>query len=130
MSNKAAMKLERGTKRTCQNRDCGSRFYDLSRDPITCPICNTVYSIALQPSPVVPTRVLPRPYKKPPAFVPDQPKQEIPAENADAELATLEDEEGSAPDDEDATIIEEHDEDSPDMSDIVEAPGADDGDKE
>lgn len=37
MSKKAA----RGTKRVCQS--CGSKFYDLDRDPITCPICNAVY---------------------------------------------------------------------------------------
>ena len=30
-------KAERGTKRTCQNPECGSRFYDLNRDPIICP---------------------------------------------------------------------------------------------
>ncbi|MGH6815363.1 MAG: FYDLN acid domain-containing protein, partial [Hyphomicrobiaceae bacterium] len=29
-----ATKAERGTKRTCQNAECGSRFYDLNRDPI------------------------------------------------------------------------------------------------
>src|SRR5262249_42223458 len=29
MSNNAASKLERGTKRTCQNSECGSKFYDL-----------------------------------------------------------------------------------------------------
>ena len=28
-------KAERGTKRTCQNPECGSRFYDLNRDPRT-----------------------------------------------------------------------------------------------
>ena len=38
----------RGTKRTCQNTDCGSPFYDLARDPITCPICSTVYELARQ----------------------------------------------------------------------------------
>ncbi len=37
MSTKAA----RGTKRVCQN--CGSKFYDLSRDPIICPICHVVF---------------------------------------------------------------------------------------
>jgi hypothetical protein len=71
---------------------------------------------------------VPRPYRKPPPFVPDEPKQKDPAEY-DAEPATLEDEEGSAPGDEDETIIEEVDEDSPDMSDIVDAPAADDVDK-
>jgi hypothetical protein len=44
-------------------------------------------------------------------------------------MATLEDEEGSAPGDEDETIIEEVDEDSPDMTGIVDAPAADDDDK-
>ncbi len=30
-----------GMKRTCQS--CGTRFYDLQRDPIICPKCATVY---------------------------------------------------------------------------------------
>lgn len=34
-------KAEWGTKRTCQN--CGARFYDLHRDPIVCPTCQTTY---------------------------------------------------------------------------------------
>ena len=36
-----SLKAARGTKRVCQN--CGSKFYDLSRDPIICPICQAVY---------------------------------------------------------------------------------------
>ena len=36
-----ATKAARGTKRTCQNSDCGSRFYDLNRDPAECPICGS-----------------------------------------------------------------------------------------
>ncbi len=31
-----------GTKRTCQN--CGAKYYDLKRSPITCPKCGTVYN--------------------------------------------------------------------------------------
>jgi hypothetical protein len=42
MSTKAA----RGTKRTCQSSSCGSRFYDLTRDPIICPICGSQYVVA------------------------------------------------------------------------------------
>lgn len=34
-------KADRGTKRTCQS--CGSRFYDLNRDPIACPMCEAVF---------------------------------------------------------------------------------------
>lgn len=46
-----ASKAARGTKRTCQNDDCASRFYDLNRDPIVCPICDTEYVIATAPPP-------------------------------------------------------------------------------
>jgi uncharacterized protein (TIGR02300 family) len=35
------MKAARGTKRVCQS--CGNKFYDLNRDPITCPICQAVF---------------------------------------------------------------------------------------
>ena len=34
-------KPEWGTKRECQN--CGTRFYDLKRRPITCPKCEAVF---------------------------------------------------------------------------------------
>jgi len=43
-----ATKAARGTKRTCQSQDCGARFYDLNRDPIVCPMCETPYVIAHQ----------------------------------------------------------------------------------
>jgi uncharacterized protein (TIGR02300 family) len=39
-----SIKAERGTKRVCQS--CGSKFYDLNRDPITCPMCQSVYQMA------------------------------------------------------------------------------------
>ncbi len=47
MASTASMKAARGTKRTCQNSECGSRFYDLGRDPVICPICNTEYALAV-----------------------------------------------------------------------------------
>ena len=34
-----AAKLEWGAKRTCPS--CGARFYDMRRDPISCPKCGT-----------------------------------------------------------------------------------------
>jgi len=34
-------KPELGTKRLCQS--CGAKFYDLSKDPIVCPKCGTVF---------------------------------------------------------------------------------------
>jgi hypothetical protein len=38
-----AVHPQRGTKRTCQNAECGVRFYDLTRDPISCPICHSAF---------------------------------------------------------------------------------------
>ncbi len=43
-----SIKAERGTKRVCQS--CGSKFYDLNRDPITCPMCQSVYQVAASAS--------------------------------------------------------------------------------
>ena len=37
-------KPELGTKRLCGN--CGAKFYDLSKDPIVCPKCDTVLELA------------------------------------------------------------------------------------
>lgn len=36
---------ERGTKRKCPS--CGISYYDLNRNPITCPKCHTVYAPSL-----------------------------------------------------------------------------------
>ena len=41
---------QRGTKRTCQNEECGARFYDLTRNPIACPICQTAFVVPPAPS--------------------------------------------------------------------------------
>lgn len=35
-----SVKATRGTKHVCQN--CGSKFYDLNREEIICPMCSTV----------------------------------------------------------------------------------------
>ncbi len=40
-SEESVAKPEWGTKRLCLN--CGARFYDLRRDPIVCPRCDTVF---------------------------------------------------------------------------------------
>jgi uncharacterized protein (TIGR02300 family) len=38
-------KPELGTKRLCAG--CGAKYYDLNKDPITCPKCGTVYEVAV-----------------------------------------------------------------------------------
>ncbi len=37
------LKAKRGTKRHCQNEECGHAFYDLARAVITCPYCAAGY---------------------------------------------------------------------------------------
>jgi hypothetical protein len=39
----AETRSARGHKRTCQNDDCGCRFYDLGRKEIACPICGAAF---------------------------------------------------------------------------------------
>jgi uncharacterized protein (TIGR02300 family) len=41
------VKPELGTKRLCSS--CGTKYYDLGRDPITCPKCGTVFTAATVP---------------------------------------------------------------------------------
>lgn len=38
-----ADKAKRGTKRVCGG--CGAKFYDLNREPVICPLCETVFEI-------------------------------------------------------------------------------------
>ena len=37
-------KTELGTKRLCPT--CGTKYYDLNRDPITCPKCGAVFTVS------------------------------------------------------------------------------------
>src|ERR1700687_4990289 len=69
---------ELGTKRLCGG--CGAKFYDLSKDPIVCPKCSTVFVIA-------PTSSRSRPGAAPRAPVVEE---EVAAPEA-AEFVSLED---------------------------------------
>jgi uncharacterized protein (TIGR02300 family) len=123
-------KAELGTKRLCAN--CGAKFYDLNKDPIHCPKCETVYVIA----PIV-TRsrpeaapVAPRPAPVEEAAAPEPQEAELVSlEEADAEAsgtkkpageAGVEEEEvemGETLDDD--TFIEEQEEEDADVTDII-----------
>ncbi len=111
-------KPARGTKRVCQS--CGARFYDLSRTPIVCPVCQTVYQItppttrrAERPAPVE-VRPKPEPEVEPIAM---EGPETISLEEVDeavdeavieAEIADLGDEEAEIPAaGEDDTFLEE-----------------------
>ena len=93
-----ATKQDRGTKRTCQNRECGARFYDLNRSPITCPICGSAYRIASSPTAlaaVLAEEKAPRKVKK------DEVVEKVVAEGEPEEaLADVEADEAVAEDDE------------------------------
>ncbi len=118
-----ATKAARGTKRTCQNSDCGSRFYDLGRDPITCPICDSAYVIpvsapqsaaaaaAAARKPVVKAQV----YETPDGAKPD----DAPEADGEEALADIEagDEAVAVADDE--TFLEEEEDGGSDVSGIV-----------
>jgi uncharacterized protein (TIGR02300 family) len=123
-------KPELGTKRLCAN--CGTKFYDLSKDPIVCPKCQTVMELAT---------VAPRTRPDAPAVAPAPEEEVVAPETAEAEFVSLEEadaetqgaktpegepaegaEEEVELEDEgmdDAPFIEEQEEGDEDVSDIV-----------
>ncbi|MBX9587667.1 MAG: TIGR02300 family protein [Hyphomonadaceae bacterium] len=122
-------KAERGTKRTCQNPECGSRFYDLNRDPVVCPICQTAYQVGANAlamaavAPAVADKAAQRKAPKKPAYPVESSKPaEAPESDADEALAAIEDEEEPAVADEDETFLEAEEEDGTDMSNIIGGP--------
>jgi uncharacterized protein (TIGR02300 family) len=112
-----ATKQDRGTKRTCQNSECGARFYDLSRRPIVCPICGADYVIASSPTAAAaPEEKAPRKPKKEEFVEPAAAKPE-----ADAEEEALVDVEAddTVDEEEDETFLEEEEEDGGDVTKII-----------
>ena len=117
-----SMKSERGTKRTCQSASCGSRFYDLNRDPITCPVCGTVYEMmtttavgAVTPAAEKAPR---RAAKKPEMAVVPAPGDAPEVEPDDA-LAEIETDDDAIEDDDDETFLEAEEEDGGDVTGII-----------
>ena len=117
-------KQARGTKRTCQNSGCGSRFYDLNHDPIKCPMCGAAYVIAS--APLMPDAVAERPVEPnkdfadagalAPGDAPEVAAEDLPeVEGAEEPVAAEEDE----------TFLEEEEEDGGDVTSIVGVGGED-----
>ena len=129
-------KPELGTKRLCAS--CGAKFYDLSKDPIHCPKCDTVYVVAPvvsrsrpEPAPVVTPRP-PAPVEE--VAVPEPTEVEtVSLEEADAEAQGTKKPAAGEPevegeeveieetivDDDDNTFIEEQEEEDADVTDII-----------
>ncbi len=114
-----ATNKDRGTKRTCQNGDCGARFYDLSRNPIICPVCGSKYAIAHSPITAIAAEdKAPRKVKKPEFEAPAA--EAVDPEDALADVEADETEDAAA-DDADETFLEEE-EDEGNVADIVGGP--------
>ena len=116
-------KQARGTKRTCQSSACGSRFYDLNRSPIECPLCGSKYVIASAPLMAdavhVPAPAPSKEFADADALAPgDAPEAES------AELADVEGSEEPVAAAEDETFLEEE-EDAGDVSAMVDVGGED-----
>ena len=113
-----ATKQDRGTKRTCQNSECGARFYDLSRSPIACPICGAAYVIGSSPAAIV----IVQPEEKTPSK-PKKKKFAEPEANEDetAKEDTLDEVEAdkTVGNDDDETVLVEEEEDGGDVSQIL-----------
>lgn len=123
-------KPELGTKRLCAG--CGAKYYDLNKDPITCPKCGTVYEIV-----VVATRGRPDAAAAARAAAAVAPEPELP-EPQEAEFVSLEEADAEAEGakksgaegvedveieevegDDDAPFIEETEEEDTDVTEII-----------
>jgi uncharacterized protein (TIGR02300 family) len=120
-----ATKAARGTKRTCQNPECGSRFYDLNRDPIICPICQSNYelaSVAHGLAAAAPDLEDKTRKAKKPKFASEEAAigGQVPAVDAEVALVDIEAGEDKIVADEDETLIaEEEEEDGGDVSGLL-----------
>jgi len=116
-----ATKQDRGTKRTCQNGECGARFYDLNRDPITCPVCGSPYKIASSPTAIAAVQAeekTPRKVKK------EEVVEKVVAEGEHEEALADVGADETVAEDEDETFLEEEEEEGGDVSNIIGGPVA------
>lgn len=128
-----ATKAARGTKRTCQNQDCGARFYDLNRDPIVCPMCETPYVIAhqsLTPAAAAAAAAAEEKAARKAKKLAEEGAEDVVAaegEEALADLEVAEEEPIAAEGDE--TFLEEEEEEGGDVSGIIGGPVAEGGEE-
>ena len=117
-------KPDLGTKRICPN--CGTRYYDLNRDPIVCPRCGTYFEATTTTTRARPAAVvdddeddIELEADAKPVFVP---LEEADQEEADTGAVVVEgdDEEVEADDDADDTFLEpDEDEEGDDVTTII-----------
>jgi uncharacterized protein (TIGR02300 family) len=113
---------ELGTKRTCPS--CAARFYDLNKDPITCPKCEQAFvAEQLLPSKAdLPTRA--KPAEKPAAEEVKKDEGELEKDPVVVSLEDLEDDDTDDDSDDEAAAIKDvdlgdtDDDDESDDSDV------------
>jgi uncharacterized protein (TIGR02300 family) len=124
-------KPELGTKRLCAG--CGAKFYDLNKDPITCPKCGTVYEVVVVAPRGRPDAAAARAQAAQVAEAePETHEAEfVSLEEADAEVEggakktpaegveDVEDVEVEGGDEDDTTFIEETEEEDTDVTEII-----------
>lgn len=124
-------KPELGTKRLCGS--CGAKFYDLSKDPIVCPKCGTVFVVTAPVSrradAAAAAAATAAAAARIPAEVAEEPADAefVSLEEADAEAQGKKTEAGAAEADDDleieeteeAPFIEETEEGDDDVTDII-----------
>jgi uncharacterized protein (TIGR02300 family) len=121
-----ATKAARGTKRTCQNSDCGSRFYDLGRSPVVCPICDSKYVLGVTEAAAAAVGAAAgadktrKAQSKKPEFemVDDETKAAL-AGDGDEALADIEGTDEPVAVEDDETFLEEEEEDGGNVSGII-----------
>jgi uncharacterized protein (TIGR02300 family) len=120
-------KPELGIKRLCAS--CGAKFYDLSKSPIVCPKCSTVYEVTLPRARsdgrgAAAAAIVPEPaaaevetvsLEEADAEATGQVKAEVPESVDDIEV----DEPIEDDDDDDSTFIPEEEESDADVTDII-----------
>ena len=117
---------ELGLKRQCMS--CGAKFYDLDKDPATCPKCGTIYQAIASTSRVAAPALAARA-----AAVPADDDEDVDAEKGGPEIVSLdeveaaEDEADTSTDDSesdtadaDDTFLEEEDAGDDDVADLID----------
>ncbi len=111
---------ELGLKRQCMN--CGAKFYDLARDPATCPKCGAVYQAAATSRVAAPA--LSRREEEEDETDEKGPEMvsldEVEAAEDDVDTATDDDAGDEAGGDDADTFLEEEDAGDDDVSDLID----------
>ncbi|MGH2342056.1 TIGR02300 family protein [Segnochrobactraceae bacterium EtOH-i3] len=123
-------KPELGTKRHCPS--CGTRYYDLNRDPVLCPKCGTVFDVvtvsSVRPERVAKVVVEEDVETEDAADVDLVPLEEADAEAGGTEVPDVEDEEigdigPEIGDDDDEDVFLEEEDEGDDVTGIIREVG-------